>query len=165
MSSTARLSSYSLPLRIATILAAAIGEQAQQLDLVLVEKRQHLIIPPFIRPACCLRLFSLLRSQYPIDRRAANVQPLGYLSSAEPLGFEFLHLRLIDRRLPTTSTAAGKCFLDMRNSRRYKPSCEELVDRRNTESSDRPLKSVETGPTKSPAPLSHYGPGSFLRLE
>ena len=46
------------------------------------------------------QLFSLSRSQHPINRRAANVQPLRDLSGAEPFGLEFFHRYLINGRLP-----------------------------------------------------------------
>src|SRR5262249_18409545 len=38
-------------------------------------------------------------SQHPIDRRAANVQPLRDFSGAQPLGLELLYLCQINRRL------------------------------------------------------------------
>jgi hypothetical protein len=41
-------------LRVATILAAAVGQYAQKLDVVLLEQRQHPIIEQICRRDRCL---------------------------------------------------------------------------------------------------------------
>ena len=38
-----------MPLRVATILAAAVGQHAQKLDIVLFEERQHPVVEQFRR--------------------------------------------------------------------------------------------------------------------
>jgi hypothetical protein len=46
-------------LRVATILAAAVGQYAQKLDVVLLEQRQHPIIEQICRRDRCLAVIEL----------------------------------------------------------------------------------------------------------
>src|SRR5271166_3967410 len=49
-------------LRVATILAAAVGQYAQKLDIMLFEERQHLIIEQICRRDRCLAIVKLSAS-------------------------------------------------------------------------------------------------------